>query len=654
MEQRQLFLRDVLTVLFKRKFLIAIFAIVVIAAVFVGNQVWPSTYESSAKIRILRGRETSQLQPTAVQTTGGMTLVQMGREDINSEIEVILSNDVLKTVVQESGLAGSTGLRRIILSIQQTLGLKGPGDAEQEAIEDLRERIEVTAIKDSFVLEIVVQSGSAQQAQDVCANIIDAYTAKHAEIFSTTESKNFFDTEITRVERELSNAQAALNAYRNQNNVISVEAEKELLLEQYREAKKLLVQLEQTEGVVSSTATEEGLEDQTIIGALSSQTESPVVTELQLKLLELVLRRNNISRSLGPKHPEIVAVTEEIRSAHLRLVDAIETTKQVTEARVTEIENRITALNGTEAELELLEGKVAVLKDTLEYYSTKAEESLVAINMRSQQLSSISIISKPQVPADPVSPNKLLNLVIGILAGVIGGVGLAFFLEYLDHGLKTPEDIEYFLNVPCLASFFKDSKLTLNQNEVERLAAVLDSGASESKSKLIQVASAVPGEGSQRVARALAEGYAENPTGHVLLIDLASETQVGFADVVEGVAPIENAISEQGSVATLGGGKRNDCPVYLWSSDRMEEVIGALRGRYERIIFHTLPVLQSHDAINLARFADGAVIAIQADNTRREVVQRAVSGITNAAGRVIGTVLLDRKQVIPGVVYRRI
>ncbi|MCP4640152.1 MAG: hypothetical protein GY851_06960, partial [bacterium] len=64
MDQRQIFLRDVLTVLFKRKYLVAFFAVVVIGVVFVGNQMWPETYESTAKVRLIRGRTTSQTDPS--------------------------------------------------------------------------------------------------------------------------------------------------------------------------------------------------------------------------------------------------------------------------------------------------------------------------------------------------------------------------------------------------------------------------------------------------------------------------------------------------------------------------------------------------------------------------------------------------------------
>jgi len=96
MDQRQIFLRDILTVVFKRKALIVLFVIVVFGVVVVGNYAWPPTYESAAKVRLMRGREVSQTDPTVTRSSAGVTMVQMTPEDVNSEIELIYSDDVLK------------------------------------------------------------------------------------------------------------------------------------------------------------------------------------------------------------------------------------------------------------------------------------------------------------------------------------------------------------------------------------------------------------------------------------------------------------------------------------------------------------------------------------------------------------------------------
>src|SRR5262249_7131301 len=53
-------------------------------------------------------------------------------------------------------------------------------------------------------------------------------------------------------------------------------------------------------------------------------------------------------------------------------------------------------------------------------------------------------------PLIPSKPKKTLILLLSALAGLMGGVGLAFFLEYLDNSLKTPEEIEHYLHLPSL------------------------------------------------------------------------------------------------------------------------------------------------------------------------------------------------------------
>ncbi|HOJ34646.1 MAG TPA: Wzz/FepE/Etk N-terminal domain-containing protein [Candidatus Hydrogenedentes bacterium] len=94
MDQRQIFLRDILTVLFKRKGFIVSFAIVVIVLVAAGNYVWPKTYESVAKVQVMRGRETVGVDPTVLEGAA-MPMVQLTNYDVNTTIDLVTSNDVL-------------------------------------------------------------------------------------------------------------------------------------------------------------------------------------------------------------------------------------------------------------------------------------------------------------------------------------------------------------------------------------------------------------------------------------------------------------------------------------------------------------------------------------------------------------------------------
>jgi len=169
------------------------------------------------------------------------------------------------------------------------------------------------------------------------------------------------------------------------------------------------------------------------------------------------------------------------------------------------------------------------------------------------------------------------------------------------------------------------------------------------------VASSVAGEGSQRVARSLAEAKAENPNGKTLLVDFVGDTDgPGFVDILLGTSAMEELVALDGNLYTLGRGSRGEYPTYLWTSKQMDALLIELKSRFEQVIFHVSPVLLSNDALNLARVADGVVIVIRADSTRREVVQRAMDMIAGAKGKVIGAVLTERRQVIPSAVYRKI
>ncbi len=673
MEQRQLFLRDVLTVLFKRKVSIAVFVLAVFAVVFAGNFAWPPAYESSAKIRLMRGREVSQVDPTVVRSSSGIAAVQLSREDVNSEIDLLYSNDVLQEVVKQTGLdkpvPAEAGLLRrgyyaaahAAKSALYALGLKHRPNAVQEAVESLHKALDVELVKDSHVLDVRVRQRSPEQAQNVLQELLKVYTLKHIDVFSTPKSVAFFEDQMKIVQDKLSQAQQALEAFRAENKVVSLDTEKTLLLEQYTDAKRLLTQLVETEAAAAAAPGVSGvsLEESGITQTLSRTTNSAVVTELQLRLLELLLQRNRLEQSLGPKHPEVIGVRREIEGAQARLQDAIQSARKNTEFKLSELEKRLQELNQVQARLEDLEREARIQSESFEYYAKKMEEARVADEMSKQDMSNVKVVSEPNAPIDPVTPRKTLNLLLALIGGLIGGLALAFFLEWLDHGVKNPEDIEHYLGLAPLASFFQGPYEQLDPKEAQRLRALLDAMDGEKPRSLLEVISATQGESSHHVARALAEAYAENPETRTVFIDLVGDgiedipSGRGLLDVLQGDASLDDVMTRTGLLSVVGRGSAPDCPAYLWTSEIMHQTLQALRTRFDAIIVHAAPALQASDGLNIARFADGILMVVRADRTRREVVLRALDTLREAKGTVLGAVLTERRRVIPKAVYKR-
>ncbi len=275
-------------------------------------------------------------------------------------------------------------------------------------------------------------------------------------------------------------------------------------------------------------------------------------------------------------------------------------------------------------------------------------------------ISNVKIASQPALTTEPVRPKKLLNLALALVGGIILALALAFFLDYLDHGLKTPEDVGHYVGIPALASFFNRAGQPLDSGEAERLAVMVEAGLGAEGARCIEVTSSVAGEGADLVASALADAFSNDPEARTLLIDFsgkmdrAKNTGQGITDVLLEQANFDEVFSTGYALTVVGRGSQAEYPAYLWGSERMRQLAGELRKRYRHIVFHVGPVLQSHDALQLAGYTDGIVVTIKSDATRREVVVRAKSVLKEVEDKIVGAVMTQRRQTIPSAVYRRI
>ena len=116
---------------------------------------------------------------------------------------------------------------------------------------------------------------------------------------------------------------------------------------------------------------------------------------------------------------------------------------------VTELDNQvlITPVKNTE----ILEIQVQNTDPQLaaSIANTMAAEFSAAV-IEIKKVDSVSIVDEAVAPANPVKPNKMLNILIALLVGLMAAVGLAFLLEYLDNTIKTSEEAENILGIPVL------------------------------------------------------------------------------------------------------------------------------------------------------------------------------------------------------------
>ena len=487
-ETSQTSLRDFLCVLFKRKTLILLFFFATVCTVAIGTFLFDPVYEASSEILVKVGRENLYVPPTGNVTP----VISLNREEqINSEIEIIRSRSLLEQVVLALGPS----------TVYEDLEDEGPGILSRflgntqpqpspvdRALLLLEKALNVEAIKKSNVIEISFEHKDPRMAPAVVNKLVSLYLDRHLDVHKTPHSYAFFQEQSQLLENKLKQVEAQLEAFKKQHNVTSLAEERSLLL---RQESDLRVSLNQT---LSSQAETENRINQLQKHLASVPENIPqgeeidhnpfILSTLQARLVELELKEKDLLTKYTEESRLVKNVREETQMVREKLAEqetkrygktssgrnvtyqrlqeeflrnqtdkkALIAKKETQETQLAEYQRKLEKLNRIEVELTQLQEQVDVNRQNYRLYLTKFEESRISDAMDTEKITNVTQIQSAQVPLKPVKPRVLLNLVLGIFLGAFGGLGLAFFLEYLDEGLEKPEDVEKALHLPVLAS----------------------------------------------------------------------------------------------------------------------------------------------------------------------------------------------------------
>lgn len=75
---------------------------------------------------------------------------------------------------------------------------------------------------------------------------------------------------------------------------------------------------------------------------------------------------------------------------------------------------------------------------------------------RITKANSVEVIDNAVEPLSPIKPNKLMNVLIAFVLGIMIGLFVVFLIEYMDNKMKTPQDVEKHLDLPILGVIPKE------------------------------------------------------------------------------------------------------------------------------------------------------------------------------------------------------
>ncbi|MGW4541852.1 polysaccharide biosynthesis tyrosine autokinase [Streptomyces chartreusis] len=274
---------------------------------------------------------------------------------------------------------------------------------------------------------------------------------------------------------------------------------------------------------------------------------------------------------------------------------------------------------------------------------------------------SLGVTEQASVPTKPVSPKRLLDLVAGLLGGLLLAAGAVALREALDTTVKTGDALGELTALPVLGSIPYDrtsarqriamdgAGSTVRAEAFRKLRANLQFAQIDDRPRVMVVTSPVPGEGKSTTAVNLALSLAD--TGmQVCLVDADLRRpavagtfglvhDAGLTTVLIGQARVEDVMQQAaGRLAVLTSGAVPPNPTELLASERMAELLRELAGSYDVVVVDSAPLLPVADTIGLAPLVDGVLLVVRASHTGRDQIRSAADSLNRTGVRVLGTV----------------
>ncbi|MBE0596465.1 MAG: polysaccharide biosynthesis tyrosine autokinase [Desulfuromonadales bacterium] len=698
----QIHLRDLLKIIRKNRFIILATIFVFISGALAINKMTTPQYEAKTKMVIERSEPSNltdrsqnqyrepeffetQYQILRSRAVARRVVDNLAEADANLLQELLAENN-------DPSLIGSvvTRLRAVINSGQppsepEANTAAEPTDPRDQLAGAISQRIKVRPVEGSRMVEISFLSTDPRFSSLVANSVVESYMAElnlmKAE--TTSSSLGWMNRKADAEAEKLKAAEKSLQDYMGENSVLTMENRIAIIPEKLSRISTELVtaqsrrkELETLNEKVSRVAVDPQ-QAESIAAILSDgalQSLRGQIVEAEKAVLEL-------SGKYGSKHPamqkaqadldslkrrkdqEIGRIARSIRNEYeLALANERNLRAQMEEIKVEALQ-----MNEKYMRYQTLQAEVDTNRKIFDALLTRMKEEGITSESQSVRM---WVVEAAGIPRNPTLPNRRLNFNLGALLGLCGGLGLAFFREYLDNTIRNPDQAEVTFQTPVLGTISLSRRSRIEKIVLEEPLSALAEGYKSLRTTLLVggslpqkylITSSIPGEGKTVTSVNLALAFAQAGL-RVVLIDAdlrkprihdifrlrnsnglsqllkAPHSAQALVDALQ-PGPLEN-------LRVLTAGPIPPNPSELLMSALMEQLLGRVAGTCDILICDSPPILAVEDSRILGRHFNGTLVVARAHQTDYEIAGRALKLLLRAKAPVLGFVVngLDQRK----------
>jgi len=670
--------RDILTIIFKHKYIILITFLIISAGVTLYAFSLKRVYESQSVLLVKLGREFTSRPEVGGDSGRGFSVPP--ETIMRAEMSLITSRDLISTVIK------NVGQEKIFPSLSKAI--PGSISSDDLAILFFQESLSVTNIQGSSMIQISFTHSDPYIAADVVNTLVDALKVKHLEVFST-DSTPFLKSQEKVFQERLKESETKLASLKQKYGVFSFDEQKTALIAQrstldtnLKAAQSQVNELEQKVAMIKSPKWVPEVPPEIRAQLIALQQRE---REVMGKYVDGTVPVQNVRKEIEAVKESLNKQSEEIRQTEIHKAEGELSMARVradnARRQLGQVEAALQSLEARALELQEAKRDAALQEQNYQTYSKKLEESQVRDDMERQKIVAITVVEKALASSMPKRGRfgKRQLVPMGFFGGIAAGIALAFMLEFMSPGMTTPWSAERRLNLPVLSAIRRlmissrvpvdvnptsnpsNSEMDMEQEMID-LYQTITAALPENNNRTVLFVGSRSNEGTSTIARQLARVASLRMEKSVLLIDLdRSRPDLHVYSTLKAKPDIQDGEDQTGlSLTRVEESSLYVMPLFWRTMVTPKTIDYAKRGdfweslkdQFDLIIVDSPPASMFPDGPAIVSRLDGVILVVEAEKTRWHVALSVKEKILKSGGNILGIVFNKRRLYIPEFIYR--
>lgn len=669
-------LRDYVKVLVRRRWAVMTFVAAVVSLTAVFTLTARPIYRATTRIMI------EKESPRILNIKDILPMETTGTDFYQTQYKILESRSLARRVIEQLDLSSHPDFNPPPSGIFASQNSREGVVPIEVLISRFLASFTVQPIRNSRLVDVSFDSASPELASKVANAVTRAYIDMNLEVkfHATKQAVEWLNREIAEQKAKLEESEQAVQQYSVEAGLISVQDRQDIASQRLSQLNSDLIRAESARIVAEERYRhiERLVKDGMPLETIPEVANNSLVQGLKAQAIRLITEMSEMAQQYGDKHPkmiraraELTTLQDNIRKTSENLVATLENEYLVAAQQEKRMRK---AMEDQTQELHVIMEKsiryrvlareVETNKQLYETLLKRFKEANLSEDIRA---TNVRIVDQASVPLAPAGPKKARNLLLALVVGLFGGVGLAFFLEYLDDTIRDPDDVERRLGIANLGMIpaIKADQEDLGKGGVEcvvhssprspaseairGLRTNLLFSAPHHPPRVVTITSASPLEGKTTTAVNLAISLAQLDK-KVLLVDadmrkprlhqiFGLDNQEGLSLILVGSGAPRPFGTFQEHLDLMPCGPVPPNPIELLSSQAMVSFLEEQRRCYDFVVIDTPPVGVVSDARVLGRLSEGTLMVLKAGKTPRQQIVKAVSALAELEIRILGAVL---------------